>query len=140
VVHSRLGDRLVNPGLDRRPLGVRPLVDNFHWTFDIGNPRNGSAQRLVMTKEDKYLAVQALEWFDGVRDRVWDWVFDEKQGFRNIAAIMYFIFGALVVHFVPKAPHYVGLAIGALIILLLIASFLIPVALFVEWAFRRVFL
>jgi hypothetical protein len=140
VVHSRLGDRLVDLGLDRRPLGVRPLVDHFDWTFDIGNPRNGSAQRLVMTKDDKYVATQALEWLNRVTDHLWDWVLDEKQGYKHASAIMYFILGALVVHFVPDAPHYAELVIGSLIILLVIASFIIPVALFVEWAFRRVFL
>jgi hypothetical protein len=89
-----------------------------------------------MTKEDKYLATKALEWFDGVKDRVWKWVFDEG----HFAAIMYFVLGALVVHFVPDAIDYFWLAIVVLFILLLIVSCLVPIAWFVEWALRKAFL
>jgi hypothetical protein len=87
---------------------------------------------------DKYLATQALDWFDGVKDRIWSWVFDEEQDYKHASAIMFFILGALVVHFVPDAFDYAEFAFGALIILLFIAGCLWPIALLVEWALRKV--
>jgi hypothetical protein len=88
--------------------------------------------------EDKYLAIQALELFDGVKDRMWKWLFDAEQDYKHTTAIMFFILGALVVYIVPDAPDYAVLAAVALFILLFIFCCLVPVALLVEWALRKV--
>ena len=81
---------------------------------------------------DKYLTTQALEWFDGVKARLWSWFFE------NTTAITYFIVGALVVYFEPKAVEYAVLAFGALFLLALLVGCLVPIAYLVEWALRKV--
>jgi hypothetical protein len=87
---------------------------------------------------DKYITTQALEWFDGVKSRFWSWLFDEEQGYKHATAIASFILGAVVVHIKPDAFTYAGVAAGALIILAFVVGCLIPIALLVEWALRKV--
>jgi hypothetical protein len=83
---------------------------------------------------DKYLTTQALEWFDAVRQRFWDWLFDEQPRAR-LTSIAGFVLGAVVARMEPEVFSYAATAAGALLISLIIISFLIPVAHFVEWAF-----
>ncbi len=87
---------------------------------------------------DKYLTVQALEWFDGVKNRFWFWLFDEDQGYKHTTAIASFILGAVVMRIEPEAFYYAGVAAGALIILAFAVSCLIPIALLTEWVLRKV--
>jgi VIT1/CCC1 family predicted Fe2+/Mn2+ transporter len=91
------------------------------------------------SKEDeKYLTTQALEWFDGVKSGFWSWLLDEEQGYKHTTAIASFILGALVVYIVPDAFTYAGVAAGAFIILAFLVGCLVPIALLVEWALRKV--
>ena len=86
---------------------------------------------------DKYLTTQALEWFDAVRHRFWNWLFDEEHDYKRLTAIASFVLGAVVVRIEPDVFSYVATVAGALIMLLFAISFLIPVAYLVEWAMRR---
>jgi hypothetical protein len=87
---------------------------------------------------DKYLTVQALEWFDGVKSRFWFWLFDPDRYFKRITAITSFILGAVLMRLVPDVFYYAWLAAGALIVLVFVVSCLIPIALLIEWALRKV--
>jgi hypothetical protein len=89
-------------------------------------------------EDEKYLTTQALEWFDGVKSGFWFWLLDEEQGYKNTRAIANFILGAVVVYIVPDAFTYAGVAAGAFIILAFLVGCLVPIALLVEWALRKV--
>jgi hypothetical protein len=104
----------------------RPSEDRFRIVF------------VTSDAGDKYLTTQALEWFDGVKSRFWSWLFDEEQGYKHTTAIVSFILGALVVHIVPDAFTYAGVAAGLLIFFAFLVACLIPIALLVEWALRKV--
>jgi hypothetical protein len=78
---------------------------------------------------DKYLTTQALEWLDGVKDRVWSWVFDDEQGYQRITAIASFILGALIVHIEPDIFTYALVATGWLLVLAFLICCLIPIGL-----------
>jgi hypothetical protein len=92
-----------------------------------------------MTSEGsgRYLTIQALEWFDSVKDRFWSWLFDEDHGYKQITAIASFILGAVVMHIEPDSFTYAGVVAGALIILAFLVGCLIPIALLLEWALRK---
>ena len=82
---------------------------------------------------DKYFTTQALEWFDAVRQRFWDWLFDEQPCSR-LTSIAGFVLGAVVARIEPDVFPYAGTVAGALLIPLIIISFLLPVAYLIEWA------
>jgi hypothetical protein len=88
--------------------------------------------------DDKYLTTQALEWFDGVKGRLWAWLFDEHQNYKHTTAISSFVLGAVMVRIVPDAFAYAAAAGGALVILTFVAACLIPVAWLVEWGVRKI--
>jgi hypothetical protein len=94
-----------------------------------------------MTSEGsgRYLTIQALEWFDSVKDRLWSWLFDEAHDYKRITAIASFILGAVVMHIEPNSLNYAGFVAGALIILAFLVGCLIPIALLLEWALRKAF-
>jgi hypothetical protein len=85
---------------------------------------------------NKYLTTQALEWFDGVRQRFWDWLFDEQPRSR-LTSIVGFVLGAVVARIEPDVLSCAETAAGALLLSLIIISFLIPVAYLIEWGIRR---
>jgi hypothetical protein len=93
-----------------------------------------------MTSEagDKYLIIQALEWFDGVKSRFWSWLFDEEQDFKHLTAVASFILGAVVVYIEPNVFTYVGIAAGTLFLLAFLVCCLVPIALLLEWALRKI--
>jgi hypothetical protein len=88
---------------------------------------------------DKYLTTQALEWFDAVRHRLWNWLFDEEPRCKRLTAIATFVLGAVVVRIEPDVFSYAATAAGALLMSLFVISFLIPVAYLIEWALGPLF-
>ena len=87
---------------------------------------------------DKYFTTQALDWFDAVRQRFWDWLFDEQPRSR-LTSIAGFVSGAIVARIEPDVFLYAEPAAGALLISLIIIWFLIPVGYLLEWAFGSLF-
>jgi hypothetical protein len=87
--------------------------------------------------DDKFLTTRALEWFDGVRQRFWEWLFDEEHYFKRPTAIASFILGVFIAGIEPDVLFYVAVAVGAVITLTFVVGFLIPVVYLVEWGLRK---
>jgi hypothetical protein len=100
--------------------------------------RDHSPARADQDTGNKYFLTRALEWFDGIKNRFWTWLFDEENHHRRPTAILYFLLGAAALRLAPDAFYYAGVVAGALIILALAIAFLIPVWFLVEWALRTV--
>jgi hypothetical protein len=86
---------------------------------------------------DKYLTTRALEWFDGARQRFWQWLFDEERDFKRPTAIASFVLGVFIARIEPDVLLYAVSTVGAVITLTFVVGFLIPVVYLVEWGLRK---
>jgi hypothetical protein len=87
---------------------------------------------------NKYIATRALDWLGGVWSGFLSWLIDEERGFKRLSTIGSFILGAFVMRIAPGVFYYAGAAAGLLLFLAFVVSCLFPIALLIEWAFRKV--
>jgi hypothetical protein len=87
---------------------------------------------------DKYIATQALDWLNGIWSRFLTWLLDEEHDYKRATAFVYFILGAVAMRIAPGAFYYAVAGAGLLLFLLFVVCCLFPIALLIEWVFRKV--
>jgi hypothetical protein len=86
---------------------------------------------------DKYITTQVLDWINRIWSRFLSWLLKEEYGHQRMNMIGGFILGAVVVRLVPYVFHYAIVGVGALLVVLFAVGCLTPIALLIEWAFRK---